>query len=265
MAVGDVMLGRWIGAYIGRLGVDSPFDGVRAELRTADIAVGNLECALTGSPISVSKAIALRASPSVLPGLKRSGLSVLSLANNHAGDCGQAGIDEARRLLKGVGIVPLGPTPEPVVVERNGLRLGFVPLLDLPSLGTAAIEQLRGTVRALRRRVDVVVASIHWGIEGDSSASPIQRRLARQLATMGVDLILGSHPHVLQPIRWIPGVSGRRCLVAYSLGNFVFDTYPGKGQFSEILSLTLGRHGVEGYRTLAVRLVAGYPKLAGRR
>jgi len=250
VAVGDVMLGRWVGRRIAQEGIDSPFRSVVPSLRKADLAVGNMECALTHEPFAVEKRFLLRASPDVAPGLKRAGFGLLSLANNHAEDCGKPGVKEARRLLRAAGVEPLGPEDRPVVIERAGLRIGFVGLCDLPSYGTRSVRQ----VTALRKKVDVLVVMVHWGFEGSSRESVEQRRFAEKLAGAGANLVLGSHPHVLQPIRWV-----HHCLVAYSLGNFVFDARPGKERVSEILSVTLGEHGVENYSTTPVSIFRGYP------
>ena len=252
VAVGDVMLGRWVGRRIKREGVDSPFRSVAPLLRNADLAVGNLECALTGAHFTVEKRFLLRASPAVAPALKRAGFGLLSLANNHSEDCGARGVKDSQRWLSAARIEPLGPSDQPVIVNRNGLRIGFMGLRDLPGFPRAKDAQ----VAALRKQVDVLVVMIHWGIEESPRESPAQRKLAKKLAADGVDLILGSHPHVLQPIRW-----ENHCLVAYSLGNFIFDARPGKERESEILSVKLGPHGVETYSTTPVSIVRGYPEL----
>lgn len=263
-AVGDVMLARWVGRRIERDGTKAVFARVDREFKRADMVIGNLECALTTVNYALHKPILLAAKPATLPALKRAGFAALSLANNHAGDCGPSGVEESRTLLASAKIAAIGPGLQTAIIATRGIKIGLIGLMDLPPARLDLDGQWRKTVGDLRAKSDVVVAILHWGIEGLSQESEKQRALAKNLADLGVDLIVGSHPHVLQPIRWLPGPGHRRCLVAYSLGNFVFDARPGKERVSEILSVRLGHSGVEGFRTIPVRIVRGFPELGSK-
>ncbi len=258
-AVGDVMLGRWVAKRMERLGANSALAGVRAEFGRADLVVGNLECALTNAPFALQKPILLRASPRFLPAL--TGFSALSLANNHASDCGEAGVKESQKLLESARIVPVGPGLSSEIIVRNGLRIGFLGMQDLPPSWLDTAGPWQDAVRRLRKQVDVEIVMVHWGIEGSSLECNEQKVLAIKLATLGVDLVLGCHPHVFQPIRWLPSTGGHRCLVAFSLGNFLFDARSGLERKSMILQVSLGVKGVNGYRTIPIRIEHGYPRI----
>lgn len=254
-AVGDINLARWVGRRIQKSGNSVVLAGVRASLRNADVCYGNLECALTKRPATVPHEVVLHAQPSTVGALR--GFDVLSLVNNHSADCGPAGVSDAVTLLHGVGIQTLAPYTQGVVVVRHGVRIGFVGEIDLP--GFPLSENMEHQIQALRERCDVVVVAVHWGVEMVAKPSPRQVSLAGRLANLGADVVVGSHPHVIQPVSTIDGVAGRRCLVAYSLGNFVFDARPGPSSDSEILYVRLGRLGVTAYATRRCRIIRNYP------
>ncbi len=232
-AVGDVMLARWVGRRIERLGPPSMLKGVRSEFQKADFVYGNLECALTNRPIARPKLVELRADPKEAPALK--GFSVLSLVNNHSADCGPPGVLDAANRLSRLGIKRLQPGLKPVFLHRRGITIGFLGLIDLPGYFLELGWDL--AITAARKRCDVLCVGIHWGVEGSAEPSADQISMASTFASLGVDVVLGCHPHVLQPIRELKGPNGRKCLVAFSLGNFVFDARPGAEAQSEILSL----------------------------
>ncbi len=249
-AFGDVMLGRHIALRLANHRPADAFGRVRAAWVGSDFVVGNLECALSSRP-ALAKAISLPAPNWVVRQLW--GLTALSLANNHAGDCGPSGFSDARSALASVGVA--GVFDQPVVVERRGLRVAFIGVCDLPGYRISPSDE---AIRSAVRGSDVAVAMVHWGLEGSPKPSDAQRALTRRLWGLGVKIVLGSHPHVLQPVvRW-----GSR-LVAYSLGNFLFDV-PFLPRFaaqreSEVLLISLDRHGVRGVRSAPVTLVHGFP------
>lgn len=268
-AVGDVMLGRWVGRRIEREGADVLFDSVRPELVGADLTLGNLECVLSKAPFEAKKRILLRASPTVASAVAKAGFDAMSVANNHALDCGARGLADTLESLRQVGVRSVGDSGEPVVFVVNGLKVALLAFSEYafpPAAGT--LHTLPGkdpkvgdqaAVRLARRSADVVVVSWHWGVEGSARETSRQRELAQATAEAGADVILGHHPHVLQPIRWINRKDGRRCLVAYSLGNFVFDAVKESERRTMILRVTLGRAGAIGFRTRPYRIRNGAP------
>ncbi len=267
-AVGDIMLARWVERRIVREGADAPFRAIGAELRRADVSVGNLECVLGSAPFALGKQIRLRAATISALGLRRGGFGLVSVANNHAMDCGPRGLQGTERALRKLHVAWTGTSLFATVVTRKGIRIAFLGICEFrtSSAGGQGIiysddPRVFSAIRQTRAKADIVVAMVHWGQEGTRDVTPFQIQFGQKLADAGADLILGSHPHVLQPTVWLHGLAGRRCLVAYSLGNFVFDARLGAESRSEILQVTLGKDGVRGYREKPVSIERGFPTL----
>lgn len=242
---GDIMLARRVALASGD-DPSRPLSPLAARLAAADITVGNLESTLSrdGSPTQGDDSFA--ADPQVLDGLEAAGFDVLSLANNHLGDYGPRALVETVERVAASGIEVLGAGTDrrmaeaPVIVEADGLRVGMLAFnaigespparqgspgvaeLRMPPrtgpLDRARLRGLQRQVRQLAREVDVVLVLPHWGDQYTPVAVPAQEQVAAALAEAGADLVIGGHPHVLQ------GLEQRSdTLVAYSLGNLVFD------------------------------------------
>jgi poly-gamma-glutamate capsule biosynthesis protein CapA/YwtB (metallophosphatase superfamily) len=235
--VGDVMLGRGVArALDGDWG--AAFAQVAPWLVTADVAVANLESPLTVRPSSADQD--LHAEPAAVAALQAAGFDVVSLANNHALDAGQAGLDETALTLTGAGIAALSAGEEgrslwdEPVVWALAFDDSDTPL-DLPSAAEA--------IASAARRADAVVVLVHWGGEYQAAPGDRQRAVAQALAEAGADLIVGHGPHTLQPLEWVDGT-----LVAYSLGNFLFDQpYPLDCRWGAVLQATFDQDGLAGF------------------
>jgi hypothetical protein len=274
-AVGDVNLGDGPGDLIAAYGPRYPWTGTARVLRSADVAFGNLECAVSTRGAPVPKQFNFRGNPAALGAMAGfAGFDVLNLANNHTGDYGtQALLDtvsNVRRFgMKAVGAGgSLASASEPRVVTRLGLRIAFVGFSNiLPAefyagpnkAGTqpATPELIASGVRRAKRRADVVIATFHWGVERSMTEDPRQVAFAQIALGAGADAVIGAHPHVLQPIRRV----GRRRLVAYSLGNFVFGASSPGTTRTGILRVRLSAGGVEGYRLQPATIRAARPEL----
>jgi poly-gamma-glutamate synthesis protein (capsule biosynthesis protein) len=243
-AVGDVMLGRGVADQSQAHGWDYPFARIGTTSNTpllgGDLTLGNLESPLVDHPVSV------RPGPYRLPAptafgdvLRTAGFQVLSLANNHALDAGPAGLHTSVTTLTMAGIDPLGVgadttrARQPLYREVNGLRVALLGLNavadpeDQPDEGQDwgrawLDDQAVKSVQQAHAGSDLVIVVTHWGVEYMSQPSAAQRTWAQQLVAAGADLIVGAHPHVLQPIEPL-SVDGHTGLVAYSLGNLLFD------------------------------------------
>ena len=276
-AVGDINLGNGPGAYMRRYGYRYPWRRVAPTLRAADIAFGNLECAVSRRGSPVPKQYNFRGSPAALRRVARfAGFDALNVANNHSGDYGRLAFLDTLRFTRGFGMTPVGGgvnrarALRPRVVTRHGLRVAFVGFSDRlplsfyatssrPGIAFASTSAIRGAVRRARRRADVVVATFHWGDELSHTPNARQRLFARTALRAGAHAVIGAHPHVLQPRRRV----GRR-IIAYSLGNFVFSTSGGATSETGVLRLRLSGRGVEGSRLLRGRIVAAQPRLRRR-
>ncbi len=215
---------------------ESALARVQPWLAGADWAFANLESPLTAErerPAEPSQgAYDLRAPAEAVAALCAVGFDVVSLANNHALDAGEAGLAQTIAMLDRAGIVGLGAYQ--ALEFPGGWLLALddsVAPLDLP----VAVQQ----VERAAEEGGAVLVSIHWGGEYQAAPGPRQRMLARTLVAAGADVIVGHGPHVLQPVEWVDGA-----LVAYSLGNFLFDQlYPVDCRWGVVLRLTLrGEH-----------------------
>jgi hypothetical protein len=228
---GDVMLGRSCTAKI-ESGID-PFAGIGTVLQGASFAAANLECTISNLGCSTQR-YAFRAPARSAQLLRHAGFHAMGLANNHALDFGTAALRDCVERLSRENIEPIGvATPErdvytpsffPVV---NGKKIALLAISDVePTTGSqiaAASDRLRvrDAIATARSRANLVVCLVHWGIENSGNATDEQRELARWLVDHGVDVVVGSHPHCVQPLDFYHG-----CPIAYSLGNLVFDGAP---------------------------------------
>jgi poly-gamma-glutamate capsule biosynthesis protein CapA/YwtB (metallophosphatase superfamily) len=273
-SVGDINLGDAPGAAIAAEGPRYPWDSAGAILRRADVAFGNLECAVSARGAPFAKKYNFRGSAAALAGLRRhSGLDVLNLANNHVGDFGRAAMLDTVRGVRRQGMTAVGAGSDlrgaltPQVIERLGVRIAFVGFSnilpaefaateDRPGVAWATSESVTRAVREARRRADVVVATFHWGIEKAPFETADQQELAHVAATAGAQLVIGAHPHVLQPVR-----RAGAAIVAYSLGNFVFGAHSSGTASTGILETDLTAEGVSAARWRPGRIVGSRPLL----
>lgn len=219
---GDVMLGRHVAYAHSEGGWDLALSALEPLLREADAAFANLESPLTYAT-QLSSGYDLRASPESVAALSQAQFDILSLANNHALDAGESGLEESLSVLQEAGIQPLRTGTEPWRLQVGRATISWFAVDD-----TASPLNLDAVSAALRAEPgsNLIVVSIHWGRELEPAPTERQRALARALASSGADLIAGHHPHVLQLVEMIWGDGrGRPTLVAYSLGNALFDQF----------------------------------------
>lgn len=269
MAVGDIMLGRTIADLIESEGHTAPFIHTAQMLRSADITVGNLECPISTRGEPEPKPYAFRAPPVAADALAFAGFSLVNLANNHILDYGSLALEDTLENLSARQIQTVGAGMHaaeayaPAFIEVEGLQiafLGFVDVhptdydyrkweagLDQPGVAWAHEDQVRAGVTAAKAQADIVIVLIHNGYEIIEQISSQQQKIAHLAIDSGASLVIGSHPHVLQRIeRYQEG------LIAYSMGNFVFDNFLFPPNYSAILSVELSPKGVESYALIDV-------------
>ena len=216
------------------------YEQLRELITSADIAYINQETPMAKS-MEPSSYPMFNTPAEMAENLAELGFDVINIANNHMLDKGTKGLCETIELLKntkGISAV-IGANDdeegygEPAIIEINGIKFGFVGFtqhtngLRLPEdrenmvIYTDNTEEMYRQIQKLKTSADVVLVSVHWGDEGSNKPNTYQRELAQQFANWGVDIIIGTHPHVLQPVEYISGESGSETLVFYSLGNFV--------------------------------------------
>jgi poly-gamma-glutamate synthesis protein (capsule biosynthesis protein) len=276
-AVGDITFGEQVGPAVTAYGGASPWTGVARTLRTADLTTGNLETTVSARGTADAKKYNFRGPPQALPPMSRvAGFDVLTLANNHADDFGPEALLDTLRYVRAAGIEPIGAganellAHRPAIVEAGGLKVAFLGYSDINPAGFRATASRPGTaaadpativadVRAARRRADLVVCFMHWGVELQSQPDSRQEQLAAACLSAGASVVLGAHPHVLGPI----SRPTARTLVAWMLGNFVFPS-TGATARTAILQVRLDAHGVRGYRLLPVEIEGFRPQLLSR-
>ena len=278
MAIGDVMLAQSIGRRIVRNGPLAPWRKVVHYFDQADLVVANLECTISNRGTPWPKTFTFRAPLKAADSLVAAGIDVVSLANNHALDYGITAFEDTMRLLAERSIEYAGGGQDrteahaPLIVEQNGLTLAFLGYVmpfsgrpafntrqwaatdDRPGLALGTPDVVAREVAAVRDSVDVVVVMVHGGVEYTRAPGRSMREVAQAAVGAGANLFIGHHPHVLHGYRL-----GENTLIAYSIGNFVFDYFTGRMNDTAILDVTLSADGVESFDWIPIRIRRGFP------
>ncbi len=240
-AVGDIMLGegpyyldRGIATRYRKIG-DDIFSDVHKFLQ-GDIIFGNLEVPLSKySEAKGLKSKTFRGDPESIALLKDAGFNVINLANNHFLSHGYKAAVETYNLLIENKITPIGWNPNfrcnelcYNIFDINNIIVGFIPLCNIPTTMASGYRVLHfpniysncldNLIIKLRNECDILIISVHWGREYIHQVSPDIKKFSRKWQDMGINLILGHGPHVLQGCE-----NNGKSLVVYSMGNFLFD------------------------------------------
>lgn len=169
------------------------------------------------------------------------GFDIIGMANNHMLDKGALGLRESFDNWNALGLTVIGCYEEKddgskyiTYYEKNGIKIAFVAYTYGTNLSEDPAKEglyapylkqsdVAADVKEARENSDFVIVSVHWGEEGSMTPSAEQQSYAKIMAENGADVILGHHPHVLQPIEWLDGYEGNKTLCVYSLGNFVHE------------------------------------------
>lgn len=259
------------------------FARVESLIKSADIAIGNLEETFGGTPYTGYPCFS--APDSYLQAIKSAGFDVLLTANNHCLDRRKRGLHRTIALLDSLDMPHAGTYRDsseranryPLLLRHNDIRIALLaytyatngipvsPPNIVNLIDTALIRHDIATARAMRP--DVIIACMHWGDEYVSLPNRTQKQLADWLLAQGVDHIIGTHPHVVQPAEIRATDTGRH-VIAYSLGNFLSDMSARDTDGGMILSLTLDKDTLSGETSIAdcsYRLVwTGRPILTGK-
>jgi gamma-polyglutamate biosynthesis protein CapA len=235
MAVGDVMLGRNVGNIMQEKGWNCLFEHVTPIFKSSDLIFGNLETPVSNHEIvnktKVKGYPTLKASPESVQSLVEAGFNVLSLANNHTMDFGEKALFDTIEILGKNGINYIGAAKnesearKSFIANCNDVRIAFLAYScsypaskNRPGCAPIRLSVIKNDVSKARKIADMVVVSLHHGLEYSDYPVPEHITLAHKIIDSGANLILGHHPHVLQGIEYYN--SG---VIAYSLGNFVHD------------------------------------------
>jgi poly-gamma-glutamate capsule biosynthesis protein CapA/YwtB (metallophosphatase superfamily) len=254
---GDVMFGRTVNTHMLDTALHDPypFTFTGDFLRGFDLTIGNLECVISTLGTPEPKTYTFRGDPRAYDRLLAAGFDLVSVANNHSGDYGKdAFLDELLKLPT-LGLTPIGggqnkqQAHTPVYKTLHGTTIAFLAYDEIEPVSFAATDttpghawldeaSLRQDVAAARLAADFVIAFVHWGIEYVTSFNAHQRYLAQVAIDSGADLVVGAHPHVIEPYEFY-----NNKLIVYSLGNFVFDNMDDEVvRLGNILTLTVQKN-----------------------
>jgi len=217
---------------------DDVFQYIEDDISEADVSIGNFEVTLAGPPYNGYPTFSSPAPLAVA--CKNAGIDIFVTANNHAADKGKNGILSTLYRLDSIGIPHTGTFADPVareilyplVIEKNGFSIALLNytygtngITVPPPVIVNMLEKNQVTAdieKAKSKNPDAIILFLHWGTEYDTIPSKSQTEMADYFFSLGVDMIIGSHPHVLQKMEWIKRDTGTTDrIVVYSLGNYV--------------------------------------------
>jgi poly-gamma-glutamate capsule biosynthesis protein CapA/YwtB (metallophosphatase superfamily) len=232
-------------------GWDALLENVSDVFRDVDFGFVNLETPVAPQHSLGSKAFQFDAPLALLDSLKFNGIKIVSFANNHVMDQGYPGFDETLDHLREVGLLFVGSGPtadaawQPVILEKNGIRIGWlgmtrwlngrrnpdkdsdphVAFFPYPGESNGAPGRdeagVLDAIKAARSQCDLLLVSIHWGIEYSPMPRPEDIDTAHKFLEAGASAVIGHHPHVLEPIETYVTQDQRKTVIFYSLGNFL--------------------------------------------
>lgn len=269
VACGDIGLYGNLGKKQLREGASAILGDTIDILNRADLVFGNLEGPVSdmGNRHSLPPPYpALRMNPDAISFLKEAGFDVLSISNNHMLDYGPEALLDTIRRLENANIDFFGAGENeifawsPKIIEVKGVFIGFIGAheggapagKDSPGASLFNKKRMVNAIRGIRKRVDFVVVSLHFGFDYFSCPSPYHICLCRQLIDNGADLVLGHHPHVPQVIE-----KYNNGLIAYSLGNFAFyigDKSPKQPVYGFMLKIDLDRSEIVDYQIIPYKV-----------
>ena len=269
--VGDIMLDRGVEWYIKQhQDWKWPFLRVADFLNKADLVFGNLESVISDKGERQGSIYSFRADPRALEGLLHAGIDVVSIANNHSLDYGTDAFQDSLRRLQeaSIGYTGGGNTKEkahkPIIQSINGTTISILayttvgsPLWqageDYPGItwmDASKLEQLKKDIAMAKHSADIIVVSFHFGEEYQTKPSATQQLLSRTAIDEGASLVVGHHPHVVQPIEQY-----KHGWIAYSLGNFVFDQgFSKETMEGMMLKVTVQENSITKVMPLKVRI-----------
>jgi poly-gamma-glutamate synthesis protein (capsule biosynthesis protein) len=221
LSFGDLMLDRYIRATIDKNSASYPYSKIERFLGGSDLVLANLEGPFTDFPPKLLHPdnTTFTFDPKSISVLKKYGFNIFNLANNHSFNFGKDGFSQSIDYLDKNGIEYFG-TPnnlENISTIKNvrGVKIGFV---GYNELGADNFDEIIDEIKKIKQNVDFIVVYTHWGIEYKTDFSESQQEKARELIDAGADVVLGSHPHVVEPIEIY-----KNKVIFYSMGNFLFD------------------------------------------
>lgn len=245
----------------GVLDYTSIYENTNYLIEDVDIANINQETVLGGTQLGLSHYPMFNSPQEIGDAVVAAGFNWISQASNHSIDRGEEAILSAMNYWDGkenVITTGINRTQEEAeqlrIIEKNGIRFGLLnytyglngfvePEGKEYLVNNMDKEQIKKDVEKLKEQSDVILASMHWGQEYQFQQNEEQEEFAQYLADLGVQVIIGAHPHVIQPIEWIEGKDGNKTLVMYSLGNFLSAQDTNYGMLGGLMKWDIVRDG----------------------
>lgn len=290
-AVGDVLLHRPLQVRAAKAGFETLWSQATAQLKSADISYANIEGPIaegvTRGGWIINNADSLNPEvytsyprfnypPKLASALKASGIDIVSTANNHTLDRYSLGVDKTIDSLDKAGLPFVGTRKKNSdndffqIVKAKGFRLAWIACTQdtngikdknkqvLYCYKKADRRYILDLISKLKGMVDGIVVSPHWGTQYSHTPNRLQKKFAKQILEAGATAIIGSHPHVVQPIKQHKTKDGRKTLVAYSLGNFVSFQGTPKNRSTVILNFALSPGANEKLELCALQYQPAY-------
>ncbi|MEX0598072.1 MAG: CapA family protein [Candidatus Paceibacterota bacterium] len=251
LSFGDMMLDRYIRKFIDNKGINAIFENITPLMKNKDMVVANLEGSISNflpKPLQPNN-VKFTFDPKVVPELKKLGFTHFSLANNHSSDFGAEGITQTKEFLDKEGIKYFGDSNNKnsmsYIQDLDGFKIGLIGYHELFNPDTTSTIQ---EIKNIREQSDFIIIYPHWGVEYKTLFSKSQQEKAYQFIDAGADAIIGSHPHVIQPIEIYKNKA-----IFYSLGNFIFDqTFSQNTQQGLAVNISLENNNIS-YEVIALQ------------
>ena len=276
-AVGDVNFAPNSTGVFTRDGFEIAWSGLRGIFESDHLTIVNFECSPTQIGIPIEKEWTFRCPLDSLAPMRAAGVEVTSLANNHAGDLGKAALVDGRANLIAAGFHAVGAgrdleeANQPAVIEIEGWRIAVVGFSSIsgdtgwfatdgaPGVAPASIGNITASVSAASEVADVVIVMVHWGLELTSQPTRGDRLRADAMIAAGADVIVGHHPHRLQPLEIVDGVP-----VFWSMGNFVWPYLSHLQSVTAVAEIVIEPDGSVRGRLIPAYIEShGHPELRG--
>lgn len=237
--VGDMMFGRNIELLGNKYGYGYLFEHIQPCLNHADMMTGNFENSIITKENSyypeADKPIHLSTKPEIAKTLEKVGFKTLNIANNHVKDYGKKGLQDTVDTFRKVKVDTIGAGENIRHASKiayhtiNGIRVATIGISDVLPKSFGARKDRSGVlssnpvislplVTKAKGNADLVLVHVHWGLEYDGRSHPRQQDIGHALVDAGADVVIGHHPHVLEPVEVY-----KEGVIFYSLGNFIFD------------------------------------------
>lgn len=234
IAVGDILIHESVYKDAlksdGTYNFDSMFTDIEPIIKKYDLKFCNQESTIGGSTLGISGYPSFNSPDEIGDELVNLGFNLISLANNHALDKGEDAVYYSNSYWKNKDVITAGSYSSVEernkinVYEQNGIKYAFLAYTTISNatvkkdylLNMYSADKVKSDIEAVKDQVDVIIVSMHWGVENANTPTESQKQIAEHLSSLGVNIVIGHHPHVVQPVEYVGDT-----LVIYSLGNFI--------------------------------------------